>query len=276
MCRIQIQSRRHTRRDTACDAFIKALNLSDIQKQLEMANPQKITPFGIKYKKELAENRKRQKQDEDIEMKDVSSSLSNIPCIFPKCLDKKLKFDSLKQFKSHFLIQHSDYHTIHHQCPLKKINKLTYSGFRDCNIITASWDQLARHFIQHNQNGNRYKSTDKLLIRFEPLSLNHNDTKQLKWQTWFKSTELISIINKEIVDKLKMSDMKMMDKSYKINLFFGAKKIPFDTIKDCNKNIIPALITKMDANTFNHYVESQKQASKEVLPFVLYYQLKIE
>eukprot|EP01083_Nonionella_stella_P254395 874213_1 len=60
MCRQQIQSRRHVRKDIACDAFIRALNLKKIQQQIENANPYINTPFHVKYKKEL-ENKNKKK-----------------------------------------------------------------------------------------------------------------------------------------------------------------------------------------------------------------------
>eukprot|EP01084_Bolivina_argentea_P108861 194571_1 len=53
MCRQQIQSRRHVRKDAACDAFIKALNLRAIQQQIESNNPHRIIPFHIKFKKNM-------------------------------------------------------------------------------------------------------------------------------------------------------------------------------------------------------------------------------
>jgi len=46
MCRQEIQSRRHVRKDSACDDFINALNLRNIQKQRESVQSQSIKRFN--------------------------------------------------------------------------------------------------------------------------------------------------------------------------------------------------------------------------------------
>ena len=84
MCRSKVLSRRHTRRDTKCDAFIQALNLKNISKQIDTAY--------VKYKKDIT-NHKRQKCDtKDIEMKnDVSILNTNTKTVERKKIDNNGK-----------------------------------------------------------------------------------------------------------------------------------------------------------------------------------------
>ncbi len=106
MCRQQIQSRRHVRKDTACDAFIKALNLKQIQHQIETENPHIITPFHIKYKKELENNRKRQQQQMDnvdnaIDIEMESKQETKDKCTtYVDAREYLIRFEPLKQSES--------------------------------------------------------------------------------------------------------------------------------------------------------------------------------
>ena len=104
MCRESIGSRRHVRKDTACDEFINSLNLRSIQQQLDRANPHIITPFGVRYKEQIEQNKKRQLQPMDIDIAHAThteekeqTNTTNIPIN-----EQDLKQNNLPKIKSKY------------------------------------------------------------------------------------------------------------------------------------------------------------------------------